>query len=165
MPAPPILRAAALANLEPATLYALLRLRVDAFVVEQRCPYPELDGRDTEPDTVHLWLDHASAPVAYLRTLAEPDGTARIGRVVVAPEHRDRGYAGRLLAAAHDRLGDRPCVLDAQSHLAALYARHGYRITGQEFWEDGIPHVPMRRSPDRASTPARAPDAINAYHG
>jgi ElaA protein len=56
------LRAARFDDLDAATLYALLRLRVDVFVVEQHCPYPELDGRDREPGTVHLWLEHDGAP-------------------------------------------------------------------------------------------------------
>jgi ElaA protein len=145
VPAPPVLRSATFADLDPAILYALVRLRVAVFVVEQRCPYPELDGRDTEPGTVHLWLEQDAVPVAYLRMLAEPDGSVRIGRVAVAGPYRGNGYAGRLLAAAHDHAGARRCVLDAQSHLAGFYARYGYRVTGNEFLEDGIPHVPMRR--------------------
>ncbi len=146
VPAPARLHVAAFADLDAATLYALLRLRVDVFVVEQRCPYPELDGRDTEPATRHLWLELSRTPVAYLRILAEPDGAARIGRVVVAPPYRGRGYAGRLLQAAHAHVGDRPCVLAAQAHLAGFYARYGYRVTGPPSEED-IPHVPMLRTP------------------
>jgi ElaA protein len=142
---PPTLRTAALAGIDPITLYALLRLRVDVFVVEQKCPYPELDGRDTEPGTLHLWLEHDGAPVAYLRIVEEPDGVARIGRVAVAGGARGNGYAGRLMEAALARLGDRPSVLAAQAHLVDLYARYGYRPDGPGFVEDGIPHVPMRR--------------------
>jgi ElaA protein len=137
-------RVAAFAELDPATLYALLKLRVDTFVVEQRCPYPELDGRDTEPAARHLWLERGGTPVAYLRTLAEPDGAVRIGRVVVARHARRAGLAARLLAAAIDRAGGRPCVLDAQTHLVGLYTRHGFVPAGSEFLDDGIPHVPMR---------------------
>ena len=78
-----ILRTARFADLDTVTLYALLRLRSDVFVVEQACPYPELDGRDDEPGTEHRWFeDDAGAPTAYLRTLAENDGATRIGRVV-----------------------------------------------------------------------------------
>lgn len=139
------LHAADFAQLDAGTLYALLRLRVDVFVVEQRCPYPELDGRDTEPSTVHFWLADGGAPVAYLRLLAEADGMARIGRVVVAKPARGAGLAGRLMAAALERVGERECVLDAQSPLAGFYARLGFAVTGPEFVEDGIPHVPMRR--------------------
>jgi ElaA protein len=139
------LHAARFAELDAATLYALLRLRVDVFVVEQRCPYPELDGRDTEPSTVHLWLAEGGVPAGYLRLLSEPDGTARIGRVAVVRPARGAGLAGRLMAEALVRVGDRDCVLDAQSPLVGFYARLGFEVTGPEFVEDGIPHVPMHR--------------------
>jgi ElaA protein len=137
-----ILRSARFAELDPATLYALLRLRVDVFVVEQNCPYPELDGRDAEPATVHLWLEHNGAPASYLRILADP-GAARIGRVCTAAAHRGGGLSGRLVAAALDLIGDRPSVLDAQAHLVGFYARFGFEVAGERFVEDGIPHVPM----------------------
>ncbi|MFB9239874.1 GNAT family N-acetyltransferase [Plantactinospora siamensis] len=137
---------AGFAQLDARTLYDLLRLRVDVFVVEQECAYPELDGRDLEPDTRHLWLTRDGEPVAYLRVLAEPDGGRRIGRVVVARTARGGGLAGRLLTEALTLVGDRACVLSAQSHLVALYARHGFVPVGAEYLEDGIPHVPMRRA-------------------
>jgi ElaA protein len=143
---PATLHAASFAELDAATLYALLRLRVDVFVVEQRCPYPELDGRDTEPSTVHLWLVDDGAPVGYLRLLCEPDGSARIGRVAVARPARGAGLASRLMAAALARVGDRDCVLDAQTPLVGFYRRLGFSPTGPEFLDDGIPHVPMRRT-------------------
>src|SRR4028118_2343930 len=79
-------------DLDVSTLYALLRLRVDVFVVEQQCPYPELDGRDAEPGTLHLWSDDGGAVLGYLRLLSDPDGT-RIGRVCVAMEGRGGGTA------------------------------------------------------------------------
>lgn len=135
-------------ELDPATLYALLRLRIDVFVVEQACPYPELDGRDLESATRHLWLAPAGDPAdpqSYLRILTEPDGAARIGRVCTAAKARGLGLSRQLMAAALDRCGDRPCVLDAQSYLADFYRSFGFIETGPEFVEDGIPHVPMRR--------------------
>ena len=141
------LHVARFAELDAATLYALLRLRVDVFVVEQACAYPELDGRDTEPGTRHLWLTAAGVTTGYLRLLDDPDGVVRIGRVVVAPSARGAGVAGRLMAAALAEAGERPAVLDAQAHLVRLYERHGFAVTGPEYLEDGIPHVPMRREP------------------
>ena len=132
-------------ELAVATLYDLLRLRVDVFVVEQACAYPELDGRDTEPGTRHLWLTAAGVTTGYLRLLDDPDGVVRIGRVVVAPSARGAGVAGRLMAAALAEAGERPAVLDAQAHLVRLYERHGFAVTGPEYLEDGIPHVPMAR--------------------
>src|SRR6266581_866139 len=70
------LHVAAFAEVPPATLYALLQLRVQVFIVEQRCPYQDLDGRDTDPGTRHVWLADGEVPLAYLRILAEPDGTS-----------------------------------------------------------------------------------------
>jgi len=136
----------AFADLDTTTLYALLKLRSDVFVVEQACPYPELDGRDTEPTTRHLWLaEEPAKPQSYVRILAEPDGSARIGRVCTAASARGRGLSRRLMEAALTRTGDRPCVLDAQSYLVDFYRSFGFTVVGPEYIEDGIPHVPMRR--------------------
>src|SRR5689334_14054737 len=89
------------AELTAAQLYAVLTLRMNVFVVEQQAPYPELDGRDLRPDTVHYWWQPAGQPpLAYLRVLAEPGGGARIGRVCTVPAARGRGLAARLMAAA-----------------------------------------------------------------
>ncbi len=143
----PAVNAARFADLDLATLYAILRLRVDVFVVEQECAYPELDGRDAEPGAYHLWISDADGIAAYLRMLEEPDGAIRIGRVAVASRTRGTGLAGRLMLEAIDRVGDRTCVLDAQTNLVEFYARFGFVVTGDEFLDDGIPHVPMRREP------------------
>ena len=136
-------------SLDPATLYALLRLRVDVFVVEQQCPYPELDGRDDEPGTWHVWASSADdaelPPVGYLRMLVEPDGSHRIGRVCVAPGRRGEGLAGRLVAEALRLAAGHDVVLDAQSYLRGWYERLGFTPSGAEFVEDGISHLPMRR--------------------
>ncbi|SDY46383.1 ElaA protein [Micromonospora pattaloongensis] len=140
------LRVASFADLDTRTLYDLLRLRVDVFVVEQECAYPELDGRDTELGTRHLWLARDRTPVAYLRILDDGD-RERIGRVVVAGAERGRGHAARLLDEALTVVGRRACVLDAQAHLVDFYAGYGFRPTGPEYLDDGIPHVPMRRDP------------------
>jgi len=139
------LRSARLAELDAATLYRLLKLRVDVFVVEQECPYPELDGRDPEPGTVHVWAsDESGQVVGYLRILDDGD-ELRIGRVATAKSARSGGLGGRLMRYALEIVGDRPSVLDAQSHLTAFYERFGYAAAGPEFVEDGIPHTPMRR--------------------
>jgi ElaA protein len=132
-------------GISPADLYDALRLRSSVFVVEQDCAYLDPDGRDLEADTVHLWIrDDGGTLAAYLRILREPDGTTRIGRVVTDPRHRGEGLAARLLGAALDGVsGD--VVLSAQSHLTALYQRHGFVPDGPDFLDDRIPHTPMRR--------------------
>ncbi|MBV1851545.1 GNAT family N-acetyltransferase [Catellatospora tritici] len=145
-----IFRTASFQDLDAATLYQLLKLRVDVFIVEQECAYPELDGRDLEPGTRHLWYEVDRRPVAYLRMLVDTDTDTgarvhRIGRVATAPEARGGGLAGQLLTAALAAIGEEPAVLDAQSHLAGFYAKYGFAPTGPEFLDDGIPHIPMRR--------------------
>jgi ElaA protein len=150
-----ILYVAAFDQLDASTLYALLRLRTDIFVVEQRCAYPELDGRDLEPGTRHLWLapdGDRTDPHSYLRLLQEPDGSARIGRVCTAQKARGLGLSARLVGAALDLVGPgTTCVLDAQSYLVDFYVGFGFTPTGPEFLDDGIPHVPMRREPQEAA--------------
>jgi ElaA protein len=139
-----VLRRATPEELDPATLYALLRLRMEVFVVEQACPYPELDGRDLDPSTVHLWLAKDGAILGYLRLLSNGD-LRRIGRVCTARQARGTGVAATLMRAALDEIGDATCVLDAQTHLTGFYAGFGFVVDGEEFVEDGIVHVPMRR--------------------
>jgi len=131
-------------DLDARTAYAVWKLRQDVFVVEQECPYPDLDGRDDEPGTRHVVLRDDGALLGYLRVLDEGD-QARIGRVVLASAARGRGLADPLMRAALDAIGNRPIVLAAQSPLASWYASFGFEVTGEEFLEDGIPHLPMRR--------------------
>jgi ElaA protein len=133
-------------DLTAPALHGLLRLRVEVFVVEQRCAYAELDGRDLDPGTTHLWTGAAEAPTAYLRLLTERDGTRRIGRVCTAAAARGRGLARTLVAAALAEVGDAPCVLDAQAHLTRLYGGFGFVASGAGYDWDGVPHVPMRRA-------------------
>lgn len=131
-------------ELDTATLYAILRLRAQVFVVEQACAYLDVDGRDDEPGTLHCWFAAEGGGVeAYLRVTVEPHGEHRIGRVVTAPSARGRGLAAHLIRHALT-LVPGPVVLDAQSHLQGYYAGFGFRPHGSPFLEDGIPHVPMR---------------------
>lgn len=131
-------------EISAADLYALLRLRSEVFVVEQECAYLDPDGRDLDAGTIHLWLATPDGVVAaYVRVLAEPAGGQRIGRVLTDPAHRGQQLAGRLIDHALTT-AERPVVLDAQSHLVHVYARHGFEPDGAEFVEDGIPHTPMR---------------------
>jgi len=140
---------AAFSELDPQTAYALWQLRESVFVVEQECAYQELDGHDTEPGTRHIWIEEQGVPIAYLRLLDEK-GERRIGRVCVTQPARSRGLAERLMHVAIDEIGDRPSVLSSQAHLTGWYARFGYRADGPEYVEDGIPHVPMRRTVESA---------------
>ena len=151
-------------HLPAATAYAIWRLRQDVFVVEQDCPYPDLDGRDTEPGTRHVWMEDDGRVVGYARVLDDVV-TWRIGRVVLERSARGggRGWADRLMTTALLLCEGKDVVLDAQSPLAGWYATFGFVADGPEFLEDGIPHTPMRRGPwERTGPPDWAlepPDA------
>lgn len=136
-----------------AELYPLLKLRVDVFVVEQECPYPELDGRDLLPTTVHVWWQPADEVVGYLRLLRDQDGTHRIGRVCTTLSARGSGLGALLMKAAMEHVGDDEAVLEAQTYALNFYARFGFVAEGERYLEDGIEHRTMRRA---AVTGARA---------
>jgi ElaA protein len=133
-------------RLDARTAYDVWRLRQSVFVVEQACPYPDLDGRDTEPGTRHVLLEDDGL-LGYARVL--DDGEVwRIGRVVLAPAARGRGLADPLMQTALSVCPGRDVVLDAQAPLTGWYATLGFEVDGPEFVEDGIPHLPMRRVAD-----------------
>lgn len=132
-------------ELDPRALHDLLRLRVDVFVVEQDCAYPEIDGRDVEPATRHLWVEVDGEVAAYLRTLVDADGTRHLGRVATHRDHRGKGYAARLVGEALRTLGEGQVQIGAQAHLEGWYARFGFGRSGPDYLEDGILHLPMVR--------------------
>lgn len=138
-------RVAAFAELPADTAYRLWALRSEVFIVEQDCPYLDLDGRDAEPSTRHLWVERGGEPVATLRLLDE-GAHLRIGRVATRAAHRGAGLAAVLVEAALALAGERAVVLDAQSHLVDWYTGFGFEPSGRGFVEDGIPHTPMRRA-------------------
>jgi len=146
VPAPDLtVRHAALEDIDPAALYRILALRTDVFVVEQQCAYPELDGRDLEPNTRLVWAERDGTVLATLRLLVDADGSARIGRVATSSAARGQGLAGKLMDRALELAAGRRVVLHAQSQLVGWYARFGFVRDGPDFDEDGIPHTPMRR--------------------
>jgi ElaA protein len=143
-PSEPPIHDATLAELDPVTLYRILALRSDVFVVEQNCVYADLDGRDLEPEARQLWIERDGAVLTTLRMLVTPDGAARIGRVATAATARGSGLAARLMQRALTLAGDREVVLNAQAYLLQWYERFGFVRDGADYDEDGIPHVPMR---------------------
>lgn len=135
-------RASSFEAMSTTTLYGLLRLRSEVFVVEQSCPYLDMDGRDKESTTRHVWIEYDDEPVACLRLTADAAGY-QIGRVCTAPQHRGSGLAGRLMTTALQDIHG-TVSLNSQSYATGFYARYGFKICGDSFLEDGIPHVPMQ---------------------
>ena len=127
-------------------LYAILKLRVDVFVVEQRCAYPELDGMDAQ--ALHVFLTGNGEIAAYLRIL--PEGmqfkdAAGIGRVIA--RKRGEGLGAEILRAGIDvarrQFHAKRIRLEAQSYAQGFYEKAGFVRCSEEFDEDGIPHVEM----------------------
>ena len=136
-------------DLDARTLYELLKLRVEVFVVEQAIPYPELDGRDLLAETRHFWLERPDGEViCTLRLMEEHAGgekVFRIGRLCTQRSARGQGHTTRLLRAALAEVGDYPCRINAQTYLAEMYSQFGFVRDGDDFVDDGVPHVPMLR--------------------
>lgn len=137
-----MLRSAATTEVDAVTLYAILRLRSEVFVVEQACAYLDADGRDFEPGCRQLWVEEHDTLIATARLLREAEGH-RIGRVCTAPGARSRGVATAIVNGALALAGAGPIVVDAQSQLTGWYERLGFATTGCEHVEDGILHVEM----------------------
>jgi ElaA protein len=132
------------AELDGGTLHDLFKLRQDVFILEQDCVYPDLDGRDVEPGTVHVLLSEDERILGYARVLDDGDHW-RIGRVLVRADARGRGLARDLMDAALPLCEGRPILLDAQERLVGWYGGYGFVATGEPYLDDGLLHVPMRR--------------------
>ena len=126
------------------TMHDIIRLRIDVFVVEQECPYPELDGRDPEPGTAHWWVTRDDRVIATCRILVgDAPGEHILGRVATHPSARGGLTATRLVDAALDSVAG-PVTIGAQAPLEGWYARFGFVRSGPDYIEDRIPHLPMR---------------------
>ncbi|MEZ5662945.1 MAG: GNAT family N-acetyltransferase [Burkholderiaceae bacterium] len=137
------------------TLYGLLQLRSEVFVVEQACVFLDMDGLDEH--CLHVLgerpCDGGVRLVASTRLV--PPGRAfaeaSIGRVVTAPAERHGGLGHALMAESVRLLqalwGDQPIRIGAQAHLERFYNRHGFVSDDKPYVEDGIPHIEMLRPP------------------
>jgi ElaA protein len=137
-------------ELDALTWHDIAALRSEVFVVEQDCVYQDLDGKD--PDAFHLYWYEGKLLLATLRILKKGDGypdAVAIGRVVSDPANRGQGIGHIIMKAALDFIASKypeeDIRLSAQTHLSAYYEAHGFKISGEGYLEDGIPHVPMLR--------------------
>lgn len=129
----------------------MIALRMAVFVVEQNCPYQDLDGLDR--DAFHVLIKFQDELIATARILKAgvvyPE--IAIGRVASSPQHRDKKLGHLLMTNAmsniFDMFGSVPIKLSAQSHLTNYYAKHGFSSTGKTYLEDGIPHTEMSYKP------------------
>jgi len=140
-------------ELTTSELYSYLQLRVNVFIVEQSCPFPDLDGYDTE--ALHLAYIENNELLAYGRIL--PPGIkyerASIGRVIVHEMARGKGLANQLMevsiATIEQKWPGGEVQLQAQTYLRKFYGSFGFNETSLEYDEDGIPHVDMVKANNR----------------
>ena len=133
-------------ELSTEELFEIYKLRVSVFVVEQECPYQEVD--DADRTAYHLWLKDEDGIQAYARVL--PQGAAftaaAIGRVIAV--RRRCGLGSKILEAAVNTAKKKfhadKITIEAQVYARSLYEKHGFRQTSEEFLEDGIPHIQMQ---------------------
>ena len=130
-------------QLNTRELYEILRVRAAVFVVEQECAYQDVDGID--PRAVHAFLRDEAGIKAYLRVFERDKRTAQIGRMLTV--ERGAGLGGTLLKEgvriARDVLNKDALYIEAQTYATGFYEREGFKVTSEEFLEDGIPHVEM----------------------
>lgn len=138
--------------LDAREVYAMLKLRSDAFVVEQNCAYGDIDGLDFGAWHLFAWSEEGGerALAGYLRVLPPDaeDADVRIGRVVTSQNHRGIKLGNALLERAIAQIArqwpDVAMRLHAQAHLQKFYGAFGFSPVGEIHDEDGIPHVWMR---------------------
>lgn len=131
-------------ELDTTELYEILETRMKVFVVEQQCPYQDIDAMDY--DGVHLYIKKDEKISAYLRIINKDisEKTVQIGRVLTT--ERGTGLGTMILKAgiaAADRLGAEKIYIEAQVYAKGFYEKEGFVVSGDEFLEDDIPHVPM----------------------
>lgn len=130
-------------------LYAILKLRSEIFVVEQKCVFLDMDDKDLKCQ--HLMLYQHKELMAYARivpaglSFAEPS----IGRIVTSHAARGKGFGKQLVALAIENCqrlyGKKPIKIGAQLYLKSFYESFGFIVKGDEYLEDDIPHVDMTR--------------------
>ena len=121
----------------------IFSLRSEVFIVEQECPYQDVDGRDAEAD--HLLLYKNNILCGYTRIF--PKNTyfkeASFGRAVVKKSYRGKGIGDELVKISIEQFEEKTIKISAQSYLKSFYSSHGFNPLGEEYLEDGIPHTAM----------------------
>lgn len=138
-------------ELTPYQLYAILQLRNEVFVVEQNCVFQDADDKDQS--SWHLMGFDDNKLVAYTRLV--PPGMAyeepSIGRVVTSPLVRRFGAGRQLMQHSIDSVynlfGYAQIKIGAQLYLKKFYESFGFEQVGEEYLEDGIPHIYMIKQP------------------
>lgn len=134
-------------DLTPNKLYEILMLRSEVFVVEQNCAYQDLDNKDQK--ALHLIVEENNKIIAYTRIFKKGDffKNSSIGRVLVKKEHRGKQLGKKIMTKSIEHIKidktEKKIELSAQKYLLKFYLELGFKKIGEEYLEDGIPHVKM----------------------
>ncbi|QUG43410.1 GNAT family N-acetyltransferase [Psychrobacillus sp. INOP01] len=125
-------------------LQRIYKERVAVFVVEQNCPYPEVD--DVDLISTHIFKEENNELCAYMRVIPKEDNI-HIGRVLVAQNHRKSGLGRELVARGLEYIETiypgMPIYAQAQAHLEDFYRSFGFETVSEVYLEDNIPHIDM----------------------
>jgi len=137
-------------DLPARTLYTLLALRTEVFVIEQNCVFQDMDGLDLHAHHLLGWAEDGHlAACARLLPAGVKAPEVVIGRVITAPWARGAGQGHALMRealACCERLWPgQPVTLHAQARLQGFYRQHGFHTVSEPYIEDGIPHIEMRK--------------------
>lgn len=128
-------------------MYAALQLRVNVFVVEQNCPYPDLDDKDVNAYHVVGWDGETCVAVARLLAPGVSYSDCSIGRVATHFSYRGKGIGRELMLVALAKMQEifpnQNIRISAQSYLLAFYKSLGFEVVSEEYLEDDIPHYEM----------------------
>jgi len=134
-------------ELNTQELYDLLQLRAEVFVVEQDCVYQDVDGKDQK--AIHILGYKNQQLVAYTR-IFKPDDYfeySSIGRVVVKENERHHKFGYDIMNASikaiYKNYNQTIIKISAQTYLKRFYNNLGFNKVGEEYLEDGIPHIAM----------------------
>ena len=131
------------ADLSTYELYEILKARVDVFVVEQTCPYPELDNIDQR--AMHIYIKENGQIKAYARVFVREGSTIQIGRVLSVERKKYYGYEvmRKAIEVAKEYFKANKIYIEAQCYAIGFYEKFGFEVTSEPFLEDDIPHVKM----------------------
>ena len=133
-------------ELDKEELYKFMQLRIEVFIVEQDCPYQDLDDLDAVGK--HLWIEEDGVVLTYLR-LNPPETRFKepsLGRIVTKGIARNRGLAEALIVKALEIIDKEYKMntrISAQSYLEEYYSKFGFTKCSDEYLEDNIPHIEM----------------------
>lgn len=136
-------------ELTPLELYQFLKLRIEVFIIEQNCPYEECDNKDKNAFHV-MGKDNQGEIHAYTRLLdagVSYEHYSSIGRVVTSAKYRNTGEGRRLMNYSLQKISELypnlNVKISSQSYISKFYESLGFKATGEEYLEDGIPHIGM----------------------